>query len=151
MNTRNVVLLTLLMLQACASLCAVEGQTDAAAIRALLQTYESAINRRDIEAAVATYLPDADVWVVGYDRIVGRDAIRQNEERAIGTPGFEAWNTSVDAIRFIDADVAMVESSGTVTIAGNRIAERITWIVNRTAAGWRIAAVRIMAFQRIGS
>lgn len=139
------------MLQACASLCAVEGQTDAAAIRALLQTYESAINRRDIEAAVATYLPDADVWVVGYDRIVGRDAIRQNEERAIGTPGFEAWNTSVDAIRFIDADVAMVESSGTVTIAGNRIAERITWIVNRTAAGWRIAAVRIMAFQRIGS
>jgi len=44
--------------------------------------------------------------------------------------------------------VAIVESSGAVTIGGARIAERITWVVNRTAAGWRIAAVRIMAFER---
>lgn len=128
-----------------------EGQTDSSAIRALLQAYEAAINRRDVEAAIATYLPDADVWVVGYDRIVGRDAIRKNEERAVGAPGFQAWSTSVDAIRFIGEDVALVESSGVVTVAGNRIAERITWVVNRTVAGWRIAAVRIMAFQRIAS
>jgi hypothetical protein len=96
-------------------------------------------------------LPDADVWVVGYDRIVGREAIRQNEERAVGAPGFQAWSASVDDIRFIGADVAVVESSGAVTIAGDRIAERMTWVVNRTVAGWRIAAVRIMAFERIGS
>ena len=151
MNTRNLFPLTLLIRPACASLGVVEGQADSSAIRALLQAYEAAINRRDVEAAVATYSPDADVWVVGYDRIAGRDAIRQNEERAVGAPGFQNWSTSVDAIRFIGADVALVESSGAVTIAGNRIAERITWVVNRTAAGWRIAAVRIMAFERIGS
>jgi len=148
LSARNIVLLTLLILPACASLPVVEGQADSSAIRALLQAYEAAINRRDVEAAIATYLPDADVWVVGYERIVGRDAIRQNEERAVGTPGFQAWSASVDAIRFIGADVAVVESSGAVTIADNRIAERITWIVHRTAAGWRIAAVRIMAFER---
>ena len=151
MNTRNLVLLTLLMLSACASLRVVEGQADSSAIRALLQAYEAAINRRDVEAAIATYLPDADVWVVGYDRIVGLEAIRQNEERAIGAPGFQAWSTSVDAIRFVGADVAVVESSGAVTIAGDRIAERITWVVNRTASGWRIAAVRIMGFERTRS
>jgi uncharacterized protein (TIGR02246 family) len=139
------------MLPACASLRVVEGQGDSSAIRALLQAYEVAINRRDVDAAIAAYLPDADVWVVGYDRIVGREAIRQNEERAVGAPGFEAWSTSVDAIRFIGADVAVVESSGSVTMAGDRITERITWVVKRTAAGWRIAAVRIMAFERIGS
>jgi uncharacterized protein (TIGR02246 family) len=129
----------------------VEGQADSSAIRALLQAYEAAINRRDVGAAMATYSPDADVWVVGYDRIVGREAIRQNEEQAVGAPGFQAWSTSVDAIRFIGADVALVESSGAVTIAGDRVAERITWVVNRTVAGWRIAAVRIMAFERMGS
>jgi uncharacterized protein (TIGR02246 family) len=129
----------------------VEGQADAFAIRALLQTYEAAINRRDVEAAIETYLPDADVWVVGFDRIAGIDAIRQNEERAVSAPGFQAWSTSVDAIRFIGADVAVVESSGAVTIAGARIAERITWVVSRTVAGWRIDAVRIMAFERTGS
>jgi uncharacterized protein (TIGR02246 family) len=128
----------------------VEGQADSSAIRALLQAYETAINDRDVEAAIATYLPDADVWVVGYDRIVGLEAIRQNEERAIGGPGFQAWTMSVDAIRFIGADVAVVESSGAVTMGGDRIAERITWVVNRTVAGWRIAAVRIMAFERTG-
>ena len=148
---RKLILLTLLILPACASLRAVEEQADSSAIRELLQAYEAAINRRDVEAAIANYLPDADVWVVGYDRIVGREAIRQNEERAVGAPGFQAWSTSVDAIRFLGADVAVVESSGTVTIAGDRIAERMTWVVNRTVAGWRIAAVRIMAFERIGS
>jgi uncharacterized protein (TIGR02246 family) len=129
----------------------VEEQADSSAIRVLLQTYEAAINRRDVNAAIATYAPDADVWVVGYDRIVGIEAIRQNEERVASMPSFEAWTTSVEAIRFIGADVAVVESSGAVTVGGGRIAERITWVVHRTAAGWRIAAVRIMSFQRVGS
>jgi uncharacterized protein (TIGR02246 family) len=130
------------------TLDAVEGQADSSAIRALLQDYEAAINRRDVEGAVAAYVPDADVWVVGYDRIVGIEAIRQNEARAVSAPGFQGWTASVDAIRFVGADVAVVESSGAVSIAGAQIAERITWVVNRTAVGWRIAAVRIMAFER---
>lgn len=150
MNARNLLLLTLPALPACAKLRVMEEHADSAAIRALLQAYEAAINRRDVEAAVTAYSPDADVWVAGYDRIVGLEAIRQNEERAVGAPGFEAWTTSVDAIRFIGADVAVVESSGVVTIGGDRIAERITWVVNRTLAGWRIGAVRIMAFERTG-
>lgn len=149
-NARNLVLFTLLTLSACAGLRAVGEQADSSAIRALLQTYEAAINRRDVEAAIATYLPDADGWVVGFDRVVGIEAIRRNEERAVSAPGFQAWTTSVDAIRFVGADVAIVESSGAVSVGGDRIAERITWVVNRTVAGWRIAAVRVMAFERSG-
>jgi uncharacterized protein (TIGR02246 family) len=148
-NARNLVLLALLVVAGCAKLRVVQ-EADSTAIRALLQAYEAAINRRDIDAAIATYLPDADVWVVGYDRIAGLEAIRQNEERAVSAPGFHAWTTSVEAIRFIGADVAVVESSGSVSIGGDQIAERITWVVNRTVAGWRIAAVRIMVFERSG-
>jgi uncharacterized protein (TIGR02246 family) len=147
-KARDLVLLTLLVFPDCARLHVVDGQADSSAIRALIQAYEAAINRRDVEAAIATYSPDADVWIVGYDRVVGLEAIRRNEERAISAPGFHTWTTSVDAIRFIGTDVAVVESSGAVTIGGDSIAERITWIVNRTVAGWRIAAVRIMAFER---
>jgi uncharacterized protein (TIGR02246 family) len=150
LNARNLVWLTLLMLPACARLGVVEEQADSSAIRALLQAYEAAINRRDVEAAIETYSPDADVWVVGYERIVGLEAIRQNEERAVGAPGFQAWTAAIGSIRFVGADVALVESSGAVTIGGDRIAERITWVVNRAQAGWRIAAVRIMAFERTG-
>lgn len=149
MNARNPLLLALLVLAGCAKLGVVQ-EADSTAIRALLQAYEAAINRRDVDAAIATYLPDADVWVVGYERIAGLEAIRKNEERAVSAPGFQAWATSVDAIRFIGADAAVVESSGSVSIGGDQIAERITWVVNRTVAGWRIAAVRIMAFERSG-
>jgi uncharacterized protein (TIGR02246 family) len=149
-NDRNLFLLTLLTLPACTGLRAVEEQADSSAIRTLLQTYEAAINRRDVEAAIATYLPDADGWVVGFDRVVGIEAIRRSEERAVNAPGFQGWTTSVDTIRFVGVDVAIVESSGVVSIGGDRIAERITWVVNRTVAGWRIAAVRVMAFDRSG-
>ena len=147
-KTGELVLLTLLALPGCATLGVVEEQGDSSAIRSLLQAYEDAINRRDVEAALAAYLPDADVWVVGYDRIVGLEAIRRNEERAMSAPGFQAWTTSVDAIRYIGPDVAVVESAGTVSMGGDLIAERITWVVSRTVAGWRVAAVRIMAFER---
>jgi uncharacterized protein (TIGR02246 family) len=123
-------------------------QTDISAIRELLHTYEVAVNRRDVEAAIATYLPDADVWVVGYDRSEGIAAIRASEERALNALGFQSWTTAVDAIRFVTADVAVVDSSGAVTMGGNRIAERITWVVSRTGGDRRIAAVRVMVFER---
>jgi hypothetical protein len=54
----------------------VDERSDSAAIRALIETYEAAVNRRDVAAAVATYTPDADSWIVGYDRVVGIEAIR---------------------------------------------------------------------------
>jgi uncharacterized protein (TIGR02246 family) len=145
----NVALLTILVVSACARLNAVDRKTDESGIRRLLQTYETAINRGDVEAAMENYLPDADVWVVGYDRVAGREAIRRNEQRAIETPDFQSWTISVDAIRFVSADTAIVESSGALAIGRNRIAERITWVVSRTAGDWRIAGVRIMVFEPV--
>lgn len=138
----------LMLFSACVRLRVVENSSDLSAIRALVQAYEAAVNRRDVEAAVAAYTPDADSWIVGYDRVVGIDAIRRKEEQVASLPGFQSWTASIDAIRFVGADVAMVESSGKVTMGGERIAERITWVVERTAAGWRIAALRVMAFKR---
>jgi uncharacterized protein (TIGR02246 family) len=128
----------------------VDDSPDSSAIRALIQTYESAVNRRDVEAAIATYTPDADSWIVGYDRVVGIEAIRRKEEQVARLAGFQSWTASIDAIRFIGADVAVVESSGTVVIGGGSIAERVTWVVHRTAVGWRIAALRVMEFKRAG-
>jgi len=145
---RKFVFLAVLVVSACARLNAVERQADSSAIRGLLQAYEAAINRGDVEAAMEKYLPDADVWVVGNERVAGLEAIRRNEERAVNTPGFQSWTLSIDAIRFVSTDAAVVESSGALAVGGNRIAESITWVVSRTAGGWRIAAVRIMVFQR---
>jgi hypothetical protein len=78
------------------------------------------------------------------------EAIRQKEEQVASLPGFQSWTASIDAIRFVGPDAAVVESSGTVVLGADSIAERITWVVHRTAAGWRIAALRVMAFERTG-
>jgi len=63
MKKTELVLLTLLTLPGCATFGIVDEQADSSAIRSLLQAYEAAINRRDVEAAIATYMPDADAWL----------------------------------------------------------------------------------------
>ena len=124
-----------------------DRSADEAAIRALLATNEAATNRRDSAGVAATYVPDGDIWIVGRSRISGLDEIRRNEEEFYSMPGFREWHVTVNAIRFLSADVALVESTGATTLETGELREEATWVASRQNGDWRIAAVRIMSLE----
>ena len=113
---------------------------DEAAIRALFAANEAATNRRDAAGVVATYAQDADLWLVGRPRIRGLDEIRRNEEEFYSTPGFRGWDSSVDSIRFVSADAALVEGTAVTKLDTGEVQEVFTLVVARRDDEWRIAA-----------
>ena len=121
-----------------------DRSADETAIHALLATNEAATNRRDAAGVAATFVPEGDIWIVGGSLISGLDAIRRNEEDFYNTPGFQAWHATIDSIRFIGLDVALVESSDVTTLDSGEIGAQSTWIVSRQDGDWRFAAVRVM-------
>ncbi len=120
---------------------------DAAAIHALLATNEAATNRRDAAGVAATFMPEGDIWIVGGSLISGLDAIRRNEEEFYSTTGFQGWHATIDSIRFISRDVALVESTDLTILDTGEIEAQSTWIVGRHNGEWRIAAVRVMSIE----
>ena len=119
---------------------------DEAAIHALLATNEAATNRRDAAGVAATFTADGDVWIIGGSPIVGLDAIRRNEEDFYSTPGFQEWHATIDSIRFISPNVALVETTDVTILDSGEIAAKSTWIVSLQHGDWRFAAVRVMYF-----
>ena len=89
---------------------------------------------------------NGDIWIVGNPRISGLDEIRRNEIEFYNTPGFQSWKITIEEIRFISTDVALVESTGATNLDTETIEEQATWVVSRRNDEWRIAAVRIMVF-----
>lgn len=124
-----------------------DRSADEAAIRALLATNEAATNRRDSAGVAATFVPEGDIWIVGRSLISGLDEIRRNEEEFYSTPGFQAWHVTIDSIRFITPDVALVESTSVTTLDTGEIGAQSTWVASRHNGDWRIAAVRIMKLE----
>jgi len=119
---------------------------DEAAIRELLVANEAATNRHDSTGVAATYTSEGDVWIVGYPRLSGLDEIRRNEEEFYSTPGFQEWRTTIDAIRFISRDAAIVETTDLTILDTGELAAQTTWIVSRNNGKWRFVAVRVMSF-----
>lgn len=122
-----------------------DRDADEAAIHAMLARNQAATNRGDPDEVIRTYLPDGDIWIVGRERLSGWDELRRNEEEFNRMPGFR-WEVTIDSIRFLDRDVAIIESSGLTTHASGKIEEKHTMVVSRQDDDWRIAAVRIMEF-----
>ena len=120
---------------------------DAAAIHALLATNEAATNRRDAAGVAATFMPEGDIWIVGGSLISGLDAIRRNEEEFYSTPGFQGWHATIDAIRFISPNVALVESTDVSTLDTGETVYQTTWVTIRQNGDWRFAVVRVMSFE----
>jgi uncharacterized protein (TIGR02246 family) len=146
-GTRTALLVAVaVVVTACRAADLPDRKADEVAIRALLATNEAATNRRDAEGVADTYLPDGDVWILGFPRVSGLDEIRRNEEEFYRTPGFQSWETRIDTIRFLGSDVALVESSDVTTLDSGEIDARSTWVVSRRNGEWRIAAVRVMVF-----
>jgi len=125
---------------------AIDRTADEAAIRSLLAANWAASSVHDAEGVAATYLPDGDAWIAGLPRVSGSDEIRRLEEEFGSMPGFQSYDGSIDSIRFISPNSAIVEVTGTTTLDTDSFDEEVTIVVARRDVNWRIAAWRVMTF-----
>ncbi len=125
---------------------AIDRTADEAAIRSLLAANFAASSAHDEEGVAATYLPDGDAWIAGLSPVSGADEIIPAEEEFGGMPGFQSYDGTIDSIRFISTDSAIVEVTGTTTLDTGSFDEETTIVVARRDDNWRIAAWRVMTF-----
>ena len=115
------------------------GQSDEAAIREVVARYLAAREAQDVSRVEALFTEDADQLVSSGEWRRGREALvkgalassRTNEGRRTVT---------VESIRYLGAEVAIAD--GRYEIGERRMWS--TFVMKRTAEGWRIAAIRNM-------
>ncbi len=145
-------LIITLSLSGCIETCdtaqdaSIDRTADESAIRSLLSANFAASTARDAASVAATYMADGDAWIAGLARVSTDDGIRRLEEDFGGMPGFQSYDGTIESIRFISRDAAIVEISGTTTLDTGRFDEETTIVVARTQVGWKIAAWRVMTF-----
>jgi uncharacterized protein (TIGR02246 family) len=123
-----------------------DRNADEAAIRLLVAANAEASTARNAAGVAATFMPDGDVWIAGVSRVSTHDAIRSAEEDFGGLPGFQSWEATIENIRFISLDAAIVEVSAITTLDTGSFDEETTIVVARNEDGWKIAAFRVMTF-----
>jgi uncharacterized protein (TIGR02246 family) len=112
-------------------------------VRAVVDRYVGARERRDETAIAALFTADADQFTTGGEWRRGRDAVVRgglaSSEQTGGTR-----RITIRAVRFLGRDVAIAD--GAYELAGTRdgTTRRMwtTFVVTRGAGGWRIAAIR---------
>jgi uncharacterized protein (TIGR02246 family) len=122
-----------------------ESRRDEAAIRAIVQRYVDARERRDPKAVETLFTADADQLVSSGEWRKGRDEVVRgamaSSQRTGGTRSID-----VESIRMITPDVAIVDGRYNLTGLASGQTRRMwtTLILKRTSQGWRIAAIRNM-------
>ncbi len=125
-----------------------DRSADEVAIRAQITANEAAANRLDATAVAATFAEDAD-FIIGdppriSPRISGRDAIRRAIETGFSTAPPLEVRITVNSIRFLSADVAIVECSGLHRYSTGDVRDRATFVMVRRDGDWLISAVRVL-------
>jgi uncharacterized protein (TIGR02246 family) len=115
---------------------------DEAAIRATYAANVAALIKGDAAGIAATYTSDGDLWVVGFPRISGRQALREANWPAV--PSDEKIAFTIDNIRFPNSDTAIVEGSSRHVAGAVQATSRGTFVFVRQGATWLIAAGRVM-------
>ena len=123
-----------------------DRQADEAAIRTVLAANFAAATARDAAGVAATFMPGGDGWIAGLPRAAGQERIRDLEEDFGGLPGFQGYDGTIEGIRFISRDAAIVEVAGVTTLDTGSFDEETTIVVARTEGDWKIAAWRVMTF-----
>ncbi len=120
-------------------------QADEAAVRDVVRQYVNARDRRDPQAIGALFAADADQQTTAGEWRRGRDAI------VPGTLASSARNPgrrtiSVETVRFVTADVAIVDGPYEIAGAGGAATRRMwaTLVLAREGSAWRITAIRNM-------
>lgn len=147
-SVRSLLVLLALAIVSCSRERPTTHETDRAgdesAIRAVLDANERATNRRDSKGVADTFTSNADLMVANGPTFVGVGEIQRNEKEFYSTPGFQKWNATVESIRFLSDDVAMVEQIATTTLDSGVMRDKATVVMLRTEDGWKIAAVRVL-------
>ena len=121
---------------------------DETAIRAQIAANEAAGNKRDFEGVAATYAADGDLMRLAGPRVIGRAAIRQMIKEALATTPATSQNTfTIETIRFVAQDVAIVETTLHFS-EGPLREERGTLVMLRQDGTWPIAAARVLPAQQ---
>lgn len=124
------------------------AETDEAAIRNRVGELETMINRRDAAGYAELFAPDADLIILDAAVVQGRAAIQNSIARiSAATPNRRATITPT-AIRFIGRDVAIVNTLARFTVGNTTTEDRGTWLLNRQAGRWMIAALRVMPAEK---
>jgi uncharacterized protein (TIGR02246 family) len=118
---------------------------DEAAIRELVSKYVDARERSDPQAVESLFTSDADQLVSSGEWRKGRDAVvRGTMESSRNTGGKRS--ITVESVRFITPEVAIADGRYDLTEPAGGATRRMwtTLVLQRTANGWRIAAIRNM-------
>jgi len=130
--------------QGTTTLAGQDRAADEAAIRAGVAASEAAINGRDFAALAAQFVPDGDAIVVSSPKSTGPEAIRRTFETGwADAPADRQISITVDSIRFLTADIAVVDMSARFS-AGEPTQDRATSIVVRRDGAWRTATLRVL-------
>ncbi len=120
--------------------------SDEAEIRSLLAANFAAGTALDPAGVQDTYMPDGDAWIAGLSRVSTGEELLSAEEEFESLPGFQSFDGTIESIRFISRDAAIVEISAMTTLDTGQFDEETTIVVARTQMGWKIAAWRVMTF-----
>jgi uncharacterized protein (TIGR02246 family) len=116
-----------------------------AAIREVVKKYEASRNDSDANAVAALFTADSDQLVSSGEWRKGREALVRGTMASSAATGGKRTLT-VESIRYLTADVAIADARYDLTgLAGGE--ERHMWstfLLTRSAEGWRIAAIRNM-------
>ncbi len=118
---------------------------DDAAVKNLVARYVDARELRSTSAVESLFTPDADQLVSSGQWRKGRDAIVKGTLASSESTGGHRTIT-VDAVRFLSPDVALVDSRYEISGLAGGATRRMwsTFLMKRTPDGWRIAAIRNM-------
>jgi uncharacterized protein (TIGR02246 family) len=117
--------------------------TDERDVRAVVDRYVEARERRDAAAIGALFTADADQFTTGGEWRRGRDAVVRgalaSSERTGGTR-----RVTIRAVRFPGRDMAIADGAYEIDGTRDGTARRMwtTFVMTRGAGGWRIAAIR---------
>ena len=125
---------------------ALDRMADEVAIRDVLEESFAASSRLDAAGVAATYTIDGDAWITGQDLVSGREELRRLEEEFTSMVGFQGWQGTIESIRFISPDAAIVEITGITTLENRQLHEDTTIVVVRRGPVWKIAAWRVINF-----
>ena len=115
-----------------------------AAIRAVVARYVEAREARDQSAVAALFTADADQLVSSGEWRQGREEVVSGSLASTERTG-GSREIVLERVRFLGDAVAIAD--GRYTIRGLETGERRMWttfVMTRTAEGWRIAAIRNM-------
>ena len=136
-------ILILISLMASFGLSPQVSGSDETAIREVVARYVEAREKIDPKAVESLFTADADQLVSSGEWRKGREAVVQ------GTMASSRNNSgrrtiTVESIRMLDSDVAIVDGRYELAGAGETRKMWTTLIMKRTEKGWRIAAIRNM-------